>query len=216
MPHKRKRRSTRDQRSRMQPLVGRHQPSKLRIVAGHLRRSLIRYNGDPATRPMKERTRESVFSLLGGHCDGRLALDLFGGTGILAFESVSRGAELAIVLELARPAVETMLENMRHLGLADQVELHNVDTLRWLQRLDEHVQNWPNLPWIIFCCPPYRMWTTHREQLLDGLQQLVRLSPANSQFICESDCQFADEELPELDWDIRTYPPAVVAYARKP
>jgi 16S rRNA (guanine966-N2)-methyltransferase len=190
--------------------------TRLRIVAGSLGGRKITYNGDPVTRPMKERTRESVFSLLGGYLYGTFAIDLFGGTGILAMESVSRGAERAIVLELSRPAVSTLVSNLKELKLDERIEVFNVDTLRWLRNLPLAWGDWPKLPWIVFCCPPYRLWEAESERLCAGISELFAASPPGSQFICETDGRFdLAAAMPQLDWDVRTYSPAIINVCRK-
>ena len=66
--------------------------STLRIIGGRLRGSVIEYHGDPRTRPMKDRVREAAFNLIGPQVVGTFAIDLFAGTGALAFEALSRGA----------------------------------------------------------------------------------------------------------------------------
>ena len=68
----------------VRPVVQKFSPTKLRIVAGQMGGRKIVYSGDPAIRPMKEKTRESVFSLLGGYLYETFAVDLFGGTGSVA------------------------------------------------------------------------------------------------------------------------------------
>ncbi len=192
-------------------------PSKLRIVAGSLRGRRIEYNGDPATRPMKERTREAVFSLLGGYLHDTFAIDLFGGTGVLAFEAVSRGSAQACILELSRMSVTAMVENLKALGIQDQVHVHNVDTLRWLRSLELNIQSWPALPWVVFCCPPYRLWENDGERLADGLRAMFAAAPHGSQFVCETDAAFdLAASIAELPWDIRHYAPAFVGVCTKP
>ncbi len=64
----------------------------LRIVGGQLRRRRIQYSGDPRVRPMKDRTREALFNLIGPIASDVYAVDLFAGTGALALEALSRGA----------------------------------------------------------------------------------------------------------------------------
>ena len=80
--------------------AGKHHPNrggadpqraaKLRIIAGTHRGRTLVYRGDPVTRPMKDRTREALFSRLGGMFQGGIAIDLFAGTGVLGFESLLR------------------------------------------------------------------------------------------------------------------------------
>jgi 16S rRNA (guanine966-N2)-methyltransferase len=191
-------------------------PKKLRIVAGTMRGRKIQYSGDPAIRPMKERTRESVFSLLGGYLDGTLAVDLFGGTGILAIESVSRRAERGVILELSRPAVSTIVDTLKLLKLESLIEVHNVDTLRWLRSIEINTRTWPQIPWIIYACPPYRLWTEQGERLIAGLGELMAKSPEGSKLVCETEDGFELAEfLPGLNWDVRRYKPANICIATK-
>lgn len=192
-------------------------PTKLRIVAGELGGRRIQYNGDPDTRPMKEKTREAVFSLLGGYLDGYFAIDLFAGTGVLGFEAISRGALGALMLELSRPTVNTLLANMRLLGLDSKVAVQNVDTLRWLKNAEQRTMELPQCPWVIFCCPPYSLWREQTKRLIEGLESLKTCAPQNSIFVCETDAKFdLAVELREWGWDIRYYQPARIALCVQP
>ncbi len=207
---------TRRTESRPKRKVEKFTPSKLRIIAGTHRGRRIEYNGDPATRPMKERTREAVFSLLGGYLHDTFAIDLFGGTGVLAFEAVSRGSVQASILELSRLSVSSIVANLTAIGIDDKVTVHNVDTLRWLRSLEMNIQSWPALPWVVFCCPPYRLWESDGERLADGLRSMYAAAPSGSQFVCETDATFdLALSIPELPWDIRHYPPAFVGVCSK-
>lgn len=176
----------------------------------------VQYSGDPHIRPMKDRTRESVFNLLGGHLDGRLALDLFAGTGVLAFESISRGAVRAVLLELSRPAVTTITANAVRLKVTNKVEIHNVDALRWLKYIESTGAAWQNMPWVVFCCPPYSMWKTDLERLKEGLGKILEVCPTGSLFAVETETDFDFQaDLPQFDWDVREYRPALIGIAEK-
>ncbi len=191
-------------------------PTRLRIVAGELGGRKIDYNGDPGTRPMKERTREAVFSLLGGYLYNTFAIDLFGGTGILAFESISRGADRAIILEMSRPAVSTMLASMEKLRLSDRIDVFNVDTLRWLRNLEMARATWPDLPWVVYCCPPYKMWKSDSQRLCEGLMEMYAASPEGSRIVCETERDYdVVAAMPKVEWDVRDYEPAKIAICRK-
>lgn len=166
---------------------------------------------------MKEKTRESVFSLVGGKLPGFLAVDLFGGTGILGLESISRGAEQAVILELARNAFRSILKSVEELELGEKVKIHHVDSLRWMRDAERNIVDWPkDLAWVVFCCPPYRMWTQETDKLVAGLSQLWEFAPAGSFLVCETEASFdLPQVLPELDWDVRRYNPAHIAVTRK-
>ena len=213
------RRATREKAVRekpVRPTVQKFSPTKLRIVAGQMRGRKIVYSGDPAIRPMKEKTRESVFSLLGGYLYETFAVDLFGGTGILAMESVSRGAERGVIFELSRPAVATIVDNLKLLRLETQIEVQNIDTLRWLRSIEANTKNWPKMPWVMYCCPPYRLWKEESQRLLTGVAELYAAAPTGSWLVCETEQDFdMAKELPAIDWDIRKYNPAYVAVAHK-
>ena len=71
----------------------------MRIVGGHFRGRKLSYTGDPRVRPMKDRVREALFNLLGPDVKGTFAIDLFGGTGALALEAISRGSSAALIIE---------------------------------------------------------------------------------------------------------------------
>ena len=201
----------------VRPIAQKFSPTKLRIVAGQMGGRKIVYSGDPAIRPMKEKTRESVFSLLGGYLYETFAVDLFGGTGILAMESVSRGAQTGVIFELSRPAVATIVDNLKLLKLETQIDVQNVDTLRWLRSIPANTKNWPKMPWVIYCCPPYRLWKEESQRLLAGIAELYAAAPTGSWLVCETEQDFdMAKELPYIDWDIRKYNPAYVAVAHKP
>ncbi len=84
---------------------------------------------------MKDRTREAVFSLLGGMLEGYIAADLFGGSGILGLECLSRGAEHAIIIEMLPKASREIRENAGKLGVADQTSVITADTFAWPNNL---------------------------------------------------------------------------------
>ena len=83
-------------------------------------------------RPTSDRAREAIFSSLGERVVGARVLDLYCGTGALAIEALSRGAEHAILVDRdTRPA----LGNVERLALGARAELVRADVERWLERV---------------------------------------------------------------------------------
>ncbi len=101
----------------------------MRVIAGELKgRPLLAPRGWKV-RPTSDRVREAIFSALGESVRGAHVLDLFCGTGALAIEALSRGAEEAVLVDRdTRPA----LGNVESLGLGGRVELVRSDAERWL------------------------------------------------------------------------------------
>jgi len=90
----------------------------IRIIGGtHRRRLLETPEDDKGTRPLPDRVRESMFSLLRGHTEGEAFADFFSGTGVFGLEAISRGASLAVMVERDREAVARIKRNREMLGI---------------------------------------------------------------------------------------------------
>lgn len=184
-------------------------PTTLRIVGGHFRGRKLKYAGDSRVRPMKDRVREALFNLLGPDVKGTFAIDLFGGTGALALEAISRGSVGAIIVERHLPTAKVIRENMETLELSERVELVHGDAFRWSASEPDLPTN---SPWVVFISPPYRFFTERADELLEVLRTFLATAPAGSLFAVEATKEFDFESLPcPSEWDVRSYPPAVVA-----
>ena len=105
----------------------------MRIVGGTMRgRRLVAPKGE-GTRPTSDRVREALMSVLaerlGSGLGGVAVLDLFAGSGALAFEALSRGASRAVVVEKYRGALVAINANIEALGLKDRVAVVGSDAL---------------------------------------------------------------------------------------
>lgn len=205
-------------RARERAARGQASPSpagSVRIIGGTFRGRRLEYAGDPRTRPMKDRVREAVFNLL-GDAAGMTAIDLFAGTGALGFEALSRGARAAVFFERHFPTADSIRANAALLAVADRCEVLSADTLIWFRRAVRLPALDAEGPWLVFCSPPYELYTTHRDEMIHLLKQLWQLAPDMSAFVVEADEHFDFSFLPEPDrWDVRAYPPAHVGLAWK-
>lgn len=82
-------------------------------------------------RPTPERIRETLFNWLAPVIDGARCLDVFAGSGALAFEAVSRGAASADLIEQSPAAVAILRDNIRFLD-ATAITVHRQDAYRFL------------------------------------------------------------------------------------
>lgn len=187
-------------------------PVGLRIIGGSLRGRTVRYSGDPALRPMKDRVREAVFNLLGPSVAGKHAVDLFAGTGALGLEAISRGAARATFIEQHFPTARVLEENLAALGVQDRTEL--IPGNVFLRTLWQHRMG--EIPWLVFSSPPYAFYEERRDQMLQLLGGLLEAAPEASIFVVESDKRFDFRLLPDPEsWDVRSYPPTVIGIYSK-
>lgn len=187
----------------------------MRIIGGSLRRRRLECLGDPRTRPMKDRVREAVFNLL-GDVTGRVAIDLFAGTGALGFEAISRGSKAAVFFERHFPTADQIRHNADALGVAGMCQVIAADTLVWFARQIRLPEAVEEAPWLVFCSPPYALYVDRGEEVLHLLRQLWQAAPSQSTFVVEADDRFEFRLLPDPDgWDLRSYPPARIGLAYK-
>lgn len=122
-------------------------PGEVRIIGGVWRSRRLSFPASAGLRPTPDRVRETVFNWLMPALAGVRCLDLFAGTGAFGFESVSRGAAHAVLVEKQIEVVAALRENSTRLQ-AETVEIVHADAMQWLQS--------PGRPFdIIFLDPPY-------------------------------------------------------------
>lgn len=193
----------------------------MRIIGGKFRGRRLRYHGDPVVRPMKHRTRESIFNLISTECGGRHAIDLFAGTGALGIEALSRGAASATFIEKHVPTARIVEENIRTLGVADQSKLLVTSAFLWAKRdLPSAVASPPaDGGWLVFCSPPYAFYTERQAEMIELIGRIQEFAPPDSILVLEADEQsdfdsLLQDQTSNGDWDRRVYAPAVVGIWR--
>jgi 16S rRNA (guanine966-N2)-methyltransferase len=124
----------------------------MRVIAGELKGQRLVAPRGWKVRPTSDRVREAIFSALGERVRGATVLDLYCGTGALAIEALSRGAERAVLVDRdTRPA----LGNVERLGLRERAELARADVGRWLAAVPEGDEG-PRFD-LVFVDAPYRL-----------------------------------------------------------
>ena len=122
----------------------------MRIITGSARGAKLLAPAGERTRPTAERTKEAVFSMLQQRgFEGRLVLDLFGGSGQMGLEAVSRGAVRAVIVDSDRAAIDVITKNTAHTKLQDRVEVRCAEALSFLR-------TYHGAPFhLVFLDPPY-------------------------------------------------------------
>ena len=72
------------------------------------------------TRPTTDKVKESLFNIIQFEIEGRRVLDLFGGTGQLGIEALSRGADHCTFVDMRKEAAALIRENLRLTGLSER------------------------------------------------------------------------------------------------
>lgn len=156
----------------------------MRVIAGRAKGRRLRSVPGRSTRPITDRVKESLFDILGADIEGCRFLDLFGGTGAVGIEALSRGAAHCTFVERDHRALRTIRQNLKETGLDAEAEVVRGDAFAYLRR--------PGLePFdIIYIAPPqYRgMWRQALEAIdarpellsLDGLV-IVQIHPREAE-----------------------------------
>lgn len=104
----------------------------MRVIAGRAKGRKLKSVPGTGTRPITDRAKSALFSILGTDVIGCRFLDLFAGTGQVGIEALSRGAEEAVFVERAGLALRTIRENLAHTRLEEGARVVRADAFRFL------------------------------------------------------------------------------------
>ncbi len=137
---------------------------RLRVVAGEA--GGLHLVAPPDARPTTERAREALFSALGEFVGGAVVLDLFAGSGAMAIEALSRGAERAVLVDDDREARRACVQNLATTRFTDRAQVVGSTVLRYLgsRRADSADVD------LVFCDPPYEVPDDELVAVLDALR----------------------------------------------
>ena len=120
----------------------------MRVIAGKAKGIVLKTPEGMQTRPTADRVKEALFSILQFDLPGTRVLDLFGGTGQLGIEALSRGASAAVFVDQSETACKLIKENLRRTKFDQKGKVVRADYLEYLSRCREQYD-------IIFLDPPY-------------------------------------------------------------
>ncbi len=120
----------------------------MRVITGKARGVPLKTPDGLLTRPTTDRVKEALFSIIHFEIPGAKVLDLFGGTGQLGIEALSRGAKSAVFVDAREEACKLIRENLKCTRLEQDAKVIQSDYLDYLNRCREQYD-------IIFLDPPY-------------------------------------------------------------
>lgn len=167
----------------------------MRIIAGEARGRKLYAPDGVETRPTADRVRESLYNILGRRVPGAQVLDLFAGSGALALEAISRGAEFAALCDVSREAAKVIERNIALLRAEDKTLFIRADWREALSRLRGRRFS------LVFLDPPYRMMDVYAsasealraEGLLEAEAVLVMEHAAKSPLALPEGFEIFDE-----------------------
>ncbi len=143
----------------------------VRITSGFLRGRRVETPPGDETRPLLTRLRKSLADILRPRLAGTSVLDLFAGSGAVAFELLSNGAERAVAVERSGSVARLILENAERLGVAHRIRVVRADALRALDDLGARGERFG----VVLVMPPY--WKGHQGPSLNAVWQHRVLEP---------------------------------------
>ena len=163
----------------------------MRIIAGTARSRTIEAPKGRDTRPTLDRVRENLFNILQRRIAGAVTLDLFGGSGALSLEAVSRGAAMAVMADRDRAAIAAQQLNVKNLGFEASTRIMHAEWQQTLRILQGEGMRFD----LVFLDPPYVM-----QDLTEVTQALIPT--------------LAEDALVIVEHEFRTLPVVSTAYER--
>ena len=157
----------------------------MRVISGSARGRRLKELQGMDTPPTTDKVKESLFNIIQFEIEGRRVLDLFGGTGQLGIEALSRGADHCTFVDMRKEAAALIRENLRLTGLSERSRVVQGDALSFLSSCGEKFD-------VILLDPPY-----HTELLEKSVERITEFDILREHgiIICES---AAERELPAL------------------
>ena len=166
----------------------------MRVVSGIRRGKILKAPEGMDTRPTTDKVKAAIFNIIQFEIQDKKILDLFGGSGQLAIEAVSRGAKEALVVDNSRKAVEIIKENIKNCGFENEIGVRCADFSEVLTKAIKYD--------VIFLDPPYSS-----DLLKKALELIVRFDilSNNGIIVCETDDLSKVDELFGEKYSVREY-----------
>ena len=132
----------------------------MRVVSGKAKGISLKTPDGILTRPTADRVKEAMFSIIQFDVPGARVLDLFGGTGQLGIEAISRGAKNAVFVDSREDACRLIRENLKRANMLSEGTVVRSDYLTYLTRCKDSFD-------IVLLDPPYA------EEFLENSLKLI-------------------------------------------
>ncbi len=160
--------------------------SNPRIIAGTARGIRLQAVSGNITRPITDRVKEALFNIIGRDIQDAALLDLFGGTGSVGIEALSRGAAFVRLIDLHHAAIKTIKSNLVRTRLEENADVVTGDAFTYLNRPPDRTFDY------LYIAPPQykELWQkalqsadAHPEWLAEDAWVIVQIDPVEYQKI---------------------------------
>jgi 16S rRNA (guanine966-N2)-methyltransferase len=142
----------------------------MRVIAGSAKGARLVSVPGKTTRPITDQVKEALFNILGPSIIDRTVLDLFGGTGAVGIEALSRGAEHAVLIEINYKAFKTIQQNLKTTKLDPYATVLKKDAFTYLKEEQKSTFD------LIYIAPPqYEGLWLKAMRALDQNPSLIKL-----------------------------------------
>ncbi|MEH7382404.1 16S rRNA (guanine(966)-N(2))-methyltransferase RsmD [Bacillus sp. JJ1533] len=124
----------------------------MRVVSGSKKGLHLKAVPGMSTRPTTDKVKEAIFNIIGPYFDGGTGLDLFGGSGGLGIEALSRGFEKVIFVDRDQKAIQTIKGNLEICRFGEQAEVYRNEAFRALKAIVKRDIQFD----LILLDPPYK------------------------------------------------------------
>ena len=142
----------------------------MRIIGGTMRGTKLYTLEGENTRPTLDRVKESLFNILNIRLQEAVVLDLFSGSGAIGLESISRGAEKAVLCDSSKEAFKIISSNVEKTRATEKIKKYNLDYEKCLKVLGDENYKFD----IVFLDPPYE--SEYYKKSLDKIYELNLLA----------------------------------------
>jgi 16S rRNA (guanine966-N2)-methyltransferase len=135
----------------------------LRVISGKAKGRKLKDVPGETTRPVTDMVKQALFNILAGDVQDSTWWDLFGGTGAIGIEALSRGAAFVRFSDLNRAPIETMHANLEITGFGSQAEVRRGDAFAMLESSPNQLFDY------VYIAPPqYKEMASKALLLLDA------------------------------------------------
>ena len=155
----------------------------MRVIAGIYRHRILKEVSNEYTRPSTDKNKEMIFNMLGQFFDSGVCLDLFGGTGALGIEALSRGMSSAYFSEINDETYKVLMSNIKSLNI-ENATVHHGDYRGFLKK-------YSNVKFdLVLLDPPYRIF--------NEVKDILKFMLKNKMF--KKDCKLILEMPKEIEY----------------